>query len=236
LPSPAAKDGLAALRLLLVEDNDELAGLIEGQLQAGGYGLDRVDCVADAIAVLDSRSYAAMILDLGLPDGDGLKVLRHVRSRQLSLPVLILSARGAMDERVKGLEQGADDYLAKPFAFEELKARLAALLRRPGALLGAQLTVSNLVFDTQGRQASVEERPLPLSARETQLLELLMRRADRIVPKNAVEDQLFGLDDEFGSNAVEVYIHRLRKRLQDGKAGVTINTVRGVGYVLTAAP
>lgn len=223
------------MRLLLIEDNDDLSALICGQLEAGGYAIDRVDCVEDAIAVLDSRSYAAMILDLGLPDGDGLKVLRHVRGRQHPLPVLILSARGAMEERVKGLDQGADDYLAKPFAFEELKARLAALLRRPGALLGAQLTVSNLVYDTQARQASVEELTLPLSAREAQLLELLMRRADKVVQKGAVENQLFGLDDDFGSNAVEVYIHRLRKRLQDGKAAVTIHTVRGVGYMLTAA-
>ena len=223
------------MRLLLIEDNDELAGLVGSHLEASGYGLDRVDCVEDAIAVLDSRSYAAMILDLGLPDGDGLKVLRHVRGKQLPLPVLILSARGAMEERVKGLELGADDYLAKPFAFEELKARIAALLRRPGALLGAQLTVSNLAYDTQAKQANVDDRPVALSAREAQLLELLMRRADKVVPKSSVEDQLFGLDDDFGSNAVEVYIHRLRKRLQDGQAAVTITTVRGVGYVLTTS-
>lgn len=224
------------MRLLLVEDNDELSGLIGDHLQASGFAIDRVDCVGDAISVLESRSYAAMILDLGLPDDDGLKVLRHVRGRQQPLPVLILSARGAMEERVKGLEQGADDYLVKPFAFEELKARIAALLRRPGALLGAQLTVSNLVYDTQARQASVEGSNLSLSAREAQILELLMRRADKVVPKSSVEDQLFGLDDDFGSNAVEVYMHRLRKRLQDGKAAVTIHTVRGVGYMLAALP
>jgi DNA-binding response OmpR family regulator len=224
------------MRLLLVEDNDELAGLIGNHLQASGFAIDRVDGVGDAISVLESRSYAAMILDLGLPDGDGLKVLRHVRGRQQPLPVLILSARGAMEERVKGLEQGADDYLVKPFAFEELKARIAALLRRPGALLGAQLTVSNLAYDTQARQASVEGRNLSLSAREAQILELLMRRVDKVVPKSSVEDQLFGLDDDFGSNAVEVYMHRLRKRLQDSKAAVTIHTVRGVGYMLAALP
>lgn len=221
------------MRLLLVEDNDDLSGLIGKELEASGYSVDRVDCVEDAIAVVDSRTYAAMILDLGLPDGDGLKVLRHVRGRQQPVPVLILSARGAMEERVNGLDQGADDYLIKPFAFEELKSRIAALLRRPGALLGAQLTAGNLVYDTQARQARVETRALPLSAREAQLLELLMRRADKVVPKSAVEDQLFGLDDDFGSNAVEVYIHRLRKRLLDGKADVTIHTVRGVGYMLT---
>ncbi|CEJ14748.1 Transcriptional regulatory protein BasR [bacterium YEK0313] len=223
------------MRLLLIEDNDDLAGLIAGQMEASGYSVDRVDCVEDAIAVVETRTYAAMILDLGLPDGDGLKVLRHVRSLQQPLPVLILSARGATEERVKGLEQGADDYLIKPFAFEELKARVAALLRRPGAILGSQLTVSDLVYDTQGKQASVDDRTLPLSAREAQLLELLMRRADKVVQKSTVENQLFGLDDEFGSNAVEVYVHRLRKRLQDSGARVAIHTVRGVGYMLTAA-
>jgi len=222
------------MRLLLIEDNDELSSLIDKQLQASGFSIDRVDCVEDAISVLDSRAYAAMILDLGLPDGDGLKILRHARSRQQPLPVLILSARGRLEDRVKGLEQGADDYLVKPFAFEELKARISALLRRPGALLGSQLTVGNLAYDTQARQANVGDEVLPLSAREAELLELLMRRAGKIVPKATVQDQLFGMDDDFGSNAVEVYIHRLRKRLQDGKAAVTIHTVRGVGYMLSA--
>ena len=222
------------MRLLLIEDNDELSSLIDKQLQASGFSIDRVDCVEDAISVLDSRAYAAMILDLGLPDGDGLKILRHARSRQQPLPVLILSARGRLEDRVKGLEQGADDYLVKPFAFEELKARISALLRRPGALLGSQLTVGNLAYDPQARQANVGDEVLPLSAREAELLELLMRRAGKIVPKATVQDQLFGMDDDFGSNAVEVYIHRLRKRLQDGKAAVTIHTVRGVGYMLSA--
>jgi DNA-binding response OmpR family regulator len=223
------------MRLLLIEDNNELSSLIDKQLRASGFSVDRVDNVEDAISVLDSRAYAAMILDLGLPDGDGLKVLRHARSRQQPLPVLILSARGRLEDRVKGLEQGADDYLVKPFAFEELKARISALLRRPGALLGSQFTVGNLVYDTQARQANVGDEVLPLSAREAELLELLMRRAGKIVPKATVQDQLFGMDDDFGSNAVEVYIHRLRKRLQDGKAAVTIHTVRGVGYMLSAA-
>lgn len=220
------------MRILLVEDNAELARLTKGQLEAAGFHIDWVEGVGDAISVLDDRSYDAMILDLGLPDGDGLKVLRHVRSGGKPLPVLILSARGATEQRVKGLDQGADDYLAKPFAFEELKARLAALLRRPGALLGQELTLGNLAFDTKGRQAQVAGQALPLSVREAQLLEVLLRRAGRVVPKSAVENGLFGLDDDFGSNAVEVYIHRLRKRLQEGGAAVAIHTVRGVGYML----
>ncbi|WP_334174350.1 response regulator transcription factor [Pseudoxanthobacter sp.] len=223
------------MRILLVEDNEELAGLTASQLGAAGFSVDLVAGVGDAISVLDTRSYSVVILDLGLPDGDGLKVLRHVRTRRQGVPVLILSARGAMEERVKGLELGADDYLVKPFAFEELKARIAALLRRPGALLGMQLTLANLVFDTEARSASVDGAALRLSAREMQLLELLLRRQDKVVPKASVENELFGLDDEFESNAVEVYVHRLRKRLLDGRAAVTIHTVRGVGYMLAAA-
>ena len=141
---------------------------------------------------------------------------------------------GVKNAVADGVNEAVDGL--KPFAFEELKAHIAALLRRPGALLGAQLTVSNLVYDTQARQASIESRTLSLSAREAQILELLMRRAGKVVPKSSVEDRLFGLDDEFGSNAVEVYMHRLRKRLQDGKAAVIIHTVRGVGYMLAAMP
>ncbi len=223
------------MRILLVEDNEELADLTATQLGTAGFSVDHVAGVEDAISVLDTRAYSVVILDLGLPDGDGLKVLRHVRAKRQGVPVLILSARGAMEERVKGLEQGADDYLVKPFAFEELKARIAALLRRPGALMGMQLTLANLVFDTESKAASVDGAALRLSARETQLLELLLRRQDKIVPKASVENELFGLDDDFESNAVEVYVHRLRKRLQDGKAAVLIHTVRGVGYMLAAA-
>ncbi len=223
------------MRILLIEDNEELAELTASQLKDAGFSVDHVDCVEDAISVVDTRSYSVVILDLGLPDGDGLKVLRHVRKQRQAMPVLILSARGAMEHRVKGLEEGADDYLVKPFAFEELKARIGALLRRPGALLGMELALANLAYDTQSKQASVDGGPLKLSAREGQLLELLMRRQEKVVPKASVENELFGLDDEFESNAVEVYVHRLRKRLQDGKASVTIHTIRGVGYMLAAA-
>lgn len=222
------------MRILLIEDNEELAELTASQLKDAGFSVDHVDCVEDAISVVDTRSYSVVILDLGLPDGDGLKVLRHVRKQRQAMPVLILSARGAMEHRVKGLEEGADDYLVKPFAIEELKARISALLRRPGAMLGMELSLANLAYDTQSRQASVDGRPLKLSAREGQLLELLMRRQEKVVPKANVENELFGLDDEFESNAVEVYVHRLRKRLQDGKAGVLIHTIRGVGYMLAA--
>jgi len=188
---------------------------------------------AEARAALRTTRYAALILDLGLPDGDGLSILREIRHRKDPLPILVVTARGGVHDRVSGLRSGADDYLIKPFDFEELLARLEALLRRPGQLLGSSLHVGNVVFDTESRQAFIDEKPQVLSARETAVLELLMRRKDRVVSKKLVEDQIFGLSAEVASNAVEVYVHRLRKQLSDHGANIVIHTIRGVGYLLT---
>jgi DNA-binding response OmpR family regulator len=222
------------MRLLLVEDNEELSGLLVKSLAAAGLGADTVTTAADALSVLGSTHYAAAILDLGLPDEDGLTVLRALRTRQSTLPVLILTARDGVNDRVTGLRAGADDYLVKPFAVEELVARLEALLRRPGQLLGRSLKLGNLVFDTAARQVFVGGEPQILAARELALLEILMRRSGRVVPKRAVEDQIFGLANDVGSNAIEVYVHRLRKSLQDYGADVAIHTIRGVGYLIAA--
>ena len=144
----------------------------------------------------------------------------------------MLTARGGLQDRVTGLRSGADDYLVKPFALEELVARLEALLRRPGQLLGRSLQVANLAFDTESRQAFIDDKPQVLSARETAVLELLMRRKDRVVSKKLVEDHIFGLSGEVASNAVEVYVHRLRKQLSERGAKVQIHTIRGVGYLI----
>jgi DNA-binding response OmpR family regulator len=222
------------MRLLLVEDNEELSGLLVKSLAAAGFGADTVTTAADALSVLGSTHYAAAILDLGLPDEDGLTVLRALRTRQNALPVLILTARDGVNDRVTGLRAGADDYLVKPFAVEELVARLEALLRRPGQLLGRSLKLGNLVFDTAARQLFIAGEPQILSARELALLEILMRRSGRVVSKRAVEDQIFGLANDVGSNAIEVYIHRLRKTLQDYGASAAIHTIRGVGYLIAA--
>ncbi len=220
------------MRLLIVEDNKELAQLLANGLKTAGYDSDVLFSANDARAALTTTRYAAVILDLGLPDGDGLAVLREVRHRADPIPVLVLTARGSVDDRVSGLRSGADDYLVKPFAFEELVARLEALLRRPGQMLGSSLHVANLTFDTESRQAFIDEKPQVLSARETAVLELLMRRQGRVVSKRLVEDHLFGLADDVASNAVEVYIHRLRKQLADRGAKVQIHTMRGVGYLI----
>jgi DNA-binding response OmpR family regulator len=221
------------MRLLVVEDNQQLAEVLAKGLQAAGYETDRLATSAEARAALTTTRYAALILDLGLPDGDGLAILREIRHRKDPLPVLVLTARGGVHDRVNGLRSGADDYVVKPFAFEELVARLEALLRRPGQLLGSSLQVGNLAFDTESRQAFIDDKPQVLSGRETAVLELLMRRKDRVVSKRLVEDQIFGLSGEVASNAVEVYVHRLRKQLSEHGAKIAIHTIRGVGYLMS---
>ncbi len=220
------------MRLLIVEDNAELSRLVANGLMAGGYEADIVGSATEARDALRSVSYAAMILDLGLPDSDGLSVLVELRRRMDPLPVLVLTARNGLQDRVNGLRSGADDYLAKPFALEELLARLEAILRRPGQLLGSSLNLGNLVYDTEGRQIFVDGVPKVLSSRETSVLEILLRRQGRVVPKKNVEDHIFGLSGEVASNAVEVYVSRLRKQLSEYGAKVVIHTIRGVGYLM----
>lgn len=220
------------MRLLVVEDNKQLAELLAKGLRTAGYQADFLATVAEARTALMTTSYAAMVLDLGLPDGDGLSILRELRHRKDPLPVLVLTARGGLQDRVNGLRSGADDYLVKPFALEELVARLEAQLRRPGQLLGNLLRMANLEFDTRNRQASIDDQPQVLSSRETAVLELLMRGKGRVVSKTQVEDHIFGLSADVASNAVEVYVHRLRKQLSEKGAKVRIHTIRGVGYLI----
>jgi DNA-binding response OmpR family regulator len=220
------------MRFLLVEDNTELARLLTAGLVAQGLAADVVETAADARLALGSIRYSAMILDLGLPDEDGMNVLKELRRDRDPLPVLVLTARGSVDDRVQGLRAGADDYLVKPFALEELVARLQALMRRPGELLGRSLSIANLVFDTESRQIFVDGRPELFSARESAVLELLMRRQGRVVTKKAVEDQIFGMSSDVASNAVEVYVSRLRKHLTECQALLQIHTIRGVGYMI----
>ncbi|HLG83325.1 MAG TPA: response regulator transcription factor [Bradyrhizobium sp.] len=220
------------MRLLIVEDNEELAALLAKGLQTAGYESDILSSVEEARSVLETTFYAALILDLGLPDGDGLELLRELRHRNNPIPVLVLTARGGLHDRVHGLRSGADDYLVKPFALEELIARLEAQLRRPGQLLGSSLRIANLEFNTQSRQASIDEQPQVLSARETAVLELLMRSKGRVVSKKQVEDHIYGHSGDVGSNAIEVFVHRLRKQLSDRGARVQVHTIRGVGYLI----
>jgi DNA-binding response OmpR family regulator len=220
------------MRLLVVEDNEELAQLLAKGLRTAGLETDIVVTAAEARTVLATARYAALVLDLGLPDGDGLAILREIRDRKDPIPVLVLTARAGVHDRVTGLRSGADDYLVKPFALEELVARLEALLRRPGQLLGRSLRLGNVVFDTESRQAFIDDAPQALSAREAGILELLMRRNGRVVPKRVAEDHIFGPSGDVASNAIEVYVHRLRKQLAEHGARVQIHTIRGVGYLI----
>src|SRR6201997_2953698 len=220
------------MRLLVVEDNAQPSQLLAKGLGIAGYETDILATAAEARDALLTTSYAAVILDLGLPDGDGLSILRELRHRKDPTPVLVLTARGGLQDRIQGLRSGADDYLVKPFALEELVARLEAQLRRPGHLLGNSLRIANLEFDTRNRQASIDDQPQVLSARETAVLELLMRSKGRVVSKKQVEDHIFGHSGDVGSNAIEVYVHRLRKQLSERGAKVQVHTIRGVGYLI----
>jgi DNA-binding response OmpR family regulator len=220
------------MRLLIVEDNEELAELLAKGLRTAGYEADVLSTVEEARSVLKTTFYAGLILDLGLPDGDGLELLREIRHDDNSIPVLVLTARGGLNDRVHGLRSGADDYLVKPFALEELVARLEAILRRPGQLLGSSLRLANLAYDTEGHQVFIDGEPRVFSARETSVLEILLRRQGRVVPKKNVEDHIFGLSGDVASNAVEVYVFRLRKQLAEHGARIQIHTVRGVGYLM----
>ncbi len=221
------------MRLLLIEDEMRIVELLSSALAGAGFAVDAVQSCADGRDALASVAYDAAILDLGLPDGDGLALLAEIRSAGNKLPVLVLTARDTVEDRVSGLDGGADDYLIKPFATAELVARTRALLRRPGGALGTVLQTANVVFNTVDRDITVAGMPLILPRRESAILEHLMRRVGRVVPKSVLEDKLYGMEEELESNAIPVHVHHLRRKLIDAGAAAEIHTVRGVGYILT---
>ena len=221
------------MRLLVIEDKDRLSGILKSKLGEAGFAVDIAGSAADAEAALELINYDVAILDLGLPDGDGLAVLAAARRRGKTLPILILTARDAVEDRVSGLNAGADDYLTKPFALTELIARIKALLRRPGGVLGITLDAGNVRLDTVGRDLTVAETPVNLSRRELAILEQMMRRFGRIVPKAVLEEKLYGIDEEPDSNPIPVHVHHLRRQLQAANASLAIHTIRGVGCILT---
>jgi DNA-binding response OmpR family regulator len=224
------------MRLLLVEDNSRLSALIVAGLAKEGFAVDSVATISDTLSALSTTHFALVILDLGLPDGDGLAIVQHLRSKSATTPILVLTARQSTVDKVRGFQQGADDYLGKPFAFDELVARVRALLRRPPTYIGSQLRLGALTFDTIERQIIVQGSRHQMSARESVMLETLMRRSNHVVPKRILEDQLYGLSPDGSANAVEVYVHRLRKQLEGLDAKVVIHTVRGVGYLIREEP
>jgi two-component system OmpR family response regulator len=222
------------MRILIVEDDSVLADGLTRTLRHADYAVDNATNGGDADHVLAAQSYDLVILDLGLPGLDGFEVLRRMRRRGSSVPVLVLTARDALQDRVKGLDLGADDYMIKPFDLPELEARVRALIRRGQSGGGSVLTHGALVLDTAGRRATLGSDPLDLSARELGVLEVLMMRSGRVVNKEQLAEQLYGWDEEVGPNAIEVYVHRLRKKLEP--AGVSIRTIRGLGYLLEKDP
>ena len=224
------------MRLLIVEDEARIVEVLRAALGRAGFVVDAVETIATARATLPLVSYDAVVLDLGLPDGDGLELLAELRRDGSRVPVLVLTARDAIEARVTGLDAGADDYLIKPFAMVELIARTKALLRRPGQALGMVLEASNIVFDTIGRDVRVGSAVLPLARQELAILEHLMRRLGRVVPKAVLEEKLYGIDEELGSNAIPVHVHHLRRKLAEAGAGAEVHTVRGIGYLLTEPP
>ena len=223
------------MRLLVVEDEGDLATLLRTALERGSFVVDLAITLAAAADHLRVGQYDTLILDLGLPDGDGLDLLRQLRAGASRVPVLLLTARDGPADRVRGLDAGADDYLIKPFHMPELLARVRALLRRPDAALGVTLELANVTLNTVSRQVCVEAADIGLSVRETAMLEILLRRQGAVVPREAMEQGLYSFDNQLGSNAIEVLVYRLRRKLLDTGAAARVHTVRGVGYMLTGA-
>jgi two-component system OmpR family response regulator len=222
------------LRILITEDDAALAEALRFALTQGGYA---VDCVSDGAAADDALKgdvFSLLILDLTLPKLDGFEVLRRLRRRNSLLPVLILSGRERPEQKVLGLDLGADDYLIKPFSLNELQARVRALLRRGQGGAAPAVTYAHLTYDTVSRTTSVGGRIVSLSMHETGVLEILVRRFGRVVGKEQMVEQLYCYDKEVSHNAIEVYVHRLRKKIEG--SGLAVNTIYGRGYVMDYAP
>lgn len=220
------------MRILIVEDDAPLARGIVALLRTAGHAIDHVATGEDALMVTADEPYALVILDVGLPDIDGFTVLQALRRRGDRVPVLMLTARDALDDRVRGLDLGADDYMRKPFAPEELEARIRALGRRRGGDPTPELVVGSLVLNRSTGEARIGDRLLDLRRRELAVLDTLATRAGQIVTRETLQAEVFGFDEPVGPNAIEVNITRLRGKLSAD--GPKIRTVRGVGYLLDA--
>ncbi|KQP47619.1 response regulator transcription factor [Pseudorhodoferax sp. Leaf274] len=219
------------MRILIAEDDQVLADGLLRALRSSGAAVDHVASGSEADAALRTSSqFDLLILDLGLPRMHGLEVLRALRGRGSALPVLILTAADSVEERVKGLDYGADDYMAKPFSLQELEARVRALTRRGTGATSSSIRHGPLEYDQAGRVATIDGRMVELSARELGLLEVLLQRAGRLVSKDQLVERLCEWGEEVSTNAIEVYIHRLRKKIEKGP--IRIATVRGLGYCL----
>jgi DNA-binding response OmpR family regulator len=223
------------MRVLVVEDEKKTASFVRKALQAEGFAVDVCDNGNSALAALQATPFDAVVLDIMLPGRDGLSVLRQLRERTNAVPVLLLSARGDVNERVEGLNAGADDYLPKPFELAELIARVRALTRRSGENKSNLLRVANLTLDTASHQAERGDRKIELTAREYRLLEFLMRSAGRLCGRMMILEKVWDYDFDPGTNLVDVYIRRLREKIDTGFEPKLLHTVRGTGYVMKEA-
>ncbi len=221
---------LAAMKILVVEDDQALADGVCRSLRRGGYTVDHAAAGGEAVAACARGHYDLVILDIGLPDFDGFEVMRQLRRVPGPGAICILTARDAVEDRVQGLDLGADDYLVKPFALAELEARVRALLRRSQAAQHARMEIGTLAVDLAGKRAWIGRKPLELTAREWAVLEFLLTRVGQVVSKAQLMQALCDWEQNLSDNAIEVYVSRLRAKLQD--AGLAIRTVRGFGYMI----
>jgi len=222
----------SAARILLVEDDAAIAGTASEVLKSEGYDIDVASTRQRAGAAADLARYDLIILDLGLPDGDGLELLRRWRGGDRAVPVIVVTARGGIEDRIRGLDAGADDYIAKPFEMGELSARVRAVLRRPGGAHGKVLSYSNVEMDTVRRRLRIAGNRENAPRRELAILELLMRHAGTVVDRDAVMRAAYADDEHATLNALEANISRLRQKLMHRGAGAELHTIRGVGYLL----
>lgn len=220
------------MRSLIVEDNSGIAAGIQRSLEGLGHAADQAATLTEAFDLAAVADYDLVVLDLNLGNDDGLDFLRHLRHSGKAVGVLILTARGGLQDRVRGLDLGADDYLAKPFELPEFEARIRALARRVGGVDAPLIHLGRLSFDTVSREARFDGEVLDMPARERSLLQLLVENAGSVVPKERIVAQLSSFDDELTPNAVEIYVHRLRKRLEG--SGCRLRTARGLGYMVDA--
>jgi DNA-binding response OmpR family regulator len=224
------------MRILLVEDEAEMACALASALKRYDMVVDHARTLAEAEEAISADVHAAILLDRQLPDGDGLALIPKLRARADGVPIIVLTARGELADRIAGLDSGADDYLAKPFAVEELLARLRAVLRRPAGLSPDVVRAGRLTFDLSHREASLDGEPFELPRRELLVLEALIRRMGRTVLRSALEEAVYNFDDEIQSNALDTHVSRLRRKLADADAGIEIHGIRGVGYLLKKLP
>ena len=221
------------MKILLIEDNVRLSELVKKNLIKSGFVTDIAKDIEEAVHNLKSYSYDAIVLDLNLPDGNGMSFLKQIRDKKNQIPVIILTANIDFNNKIKGLNIGADDYLTKPFKHEELVARLKAILRRPNNYLEQKINIKNVSFDTDNYQLKINDIIVKIAKKESIILEILLKKYNKTVTKNMLLDKGYEIDKEINSNSLEVSLHRLRKILEKSESALEIKNLRGIGYIIS---